>query len=449
MNVAVGISLAVMFCVFNVLLSFETTASIGDAGRVLDHPTTSKPQVSTALSLTSQKYIKYAATSGWANQLKSMEHAFWIAHATNRVLILPPAQYHHDVIQFSFSGRNMDQVYRKLVDKCAPMTRILDFNWTMVQVIDYTDYLKRRERQKLSLSERRLIKDLPAKRSSTHRMDIDGDNGFFNCANTRFTNNKSLHLHEVTNITCQDHLGLNDGEPKTFTYRHIATALEPYDSYQVWTFQFIFPESLFDTDSMEPAFQVHYRPIIQQAALKLKHSWPGKHYAAVHIRSADGPFKTQNWDHVFPKSLEIVKESIQDYHKEHVLDKLPVGSRSAQPLTNYTLLIISDSEELNKRTNVTKKNKPALLGKWLRYEAQLERDLLREYNIVLHKRTKASYRLVVEELRQQTSSREADVYLDQQLAACADLGFGHATPGSSFQQLILSMRQQHKSPCLG
>jgi hypothetical protein len=444
------------------------------------------------------KYIKYAATQGWANQLKSLEHALWIAHATERTLILPPAQYHKDTIQWTFLGYSMNEVYGNLVRSHeqseaeaaasasarlfnqnisannnfkpfrkndgskprAPLTRILDFaheqwNWTTVPVLDYVEYLDLLQRlhdddstgSRKCLTERHMTMDLGK--------DPNTENGFFNCLNTRFTFDHSKHLQVETNITCYDHHGLpkNNNLPRTFTYQHIATALQPYEEdYDVWSWNFIYPESLFDTVSIpaEAQLQIHYTQPLQQAAHLLKQSWPGQHYAAIHVRAGDGPFKKQDWNRVFSTSMKMIEESILQYHEKQ---------ESLQPSswTDYTLLVISDSRSLLKRSllndednatafaSMTDKNE--ILQKWLVHETKLK-AALQNHRIRIHVRTRLDYRGgLVTQLQQDLQSQEADVYLDQLLAACADLGFGYYKSESTYQARIVSMRKQSISPC--
>ena len=473
----------------------------------IDPTTITTKNVSDPEVFLSSKYLLYGSTSGWANQLLSLEHAYWIAFVTNRTLILPPVLYHFDATRRTYKNivipNNKDEnsknnntmdddavsVYYDHILKDAqtnpkknrlPMTSILDFqSWNnIVPVIDYSTFVHRTNELKV-----RILKNnkkgadttlTPTTTTTTTTTLTDDSNNCwekkefssdeYNCHFFKYTMNASKHDIEETATTCLDHIGFHRSkhQPHTYKYQHIETSLAKFQDYNLWSFQFIYPSSLFDVDSMptgldEGAFQVHYTPPIRNAWRKFVESWDkggnrGK-YASIHIRGYDGPFKKENWTMVIPNMLETTHQNTLDYLSNSRHHYNAAGNNNDHHDTNHndkynlTLVVVSDLPLWNKE-----KAGP-IYPIWKTEIRKFSKMFQKQYSNINFKVVTGGndvYDNITKTLGTTLGgSYEVGVYFDQLLAACADISFvGSNVNTSSFQTRIQSMRTQASSPCL-
>lgn len=353
------------------------------------HSTISRPK----------KYLKYGSTSGWSNQLQSLEHAFWFADATKRTLVLSPMLPQNKKTQRSYLGSTIDAEYENLTNY-IPMTKVLEFDWSSLSVIDWSVFHQRTKNQNLSETE------LSYK---------------YHCANTKWTRN--LTAFPKDNLTqihyCEDHLGRRGFH--NITYRDMVTTLEQFDSYDVLNFHFIFPESGFDTAHQKPTFNLTYTGPIRTVAKSIRQNlWGDDPYASIHIRTRDGPYKRifqNNATGVIRDALMMVGGEIERYHSETNLNN------------NITLLVITDSFWFH--------NHPS----WLNASVIFTHSMANK-GIIISYRFGSDYAEQVKELRTIISNPFADIFVDMQLAACASIGFGYFETNSTFLKRIRAMRMQ-------
>ena len=384
--------------------------------------------------------------------------------------------YHFDKNQRDYyKQQSVDQIYNHFVDSSSsssskkkktyrvPMTNIVDFtSWggdgdddaSVVPVVDYETW---RNDNKNNNNTNRSSMMIELSRRPGDEKNHTGGGGAapFNCANTKFTMNSSLHGIVETSISCQDHIGLKKRNPiKTYTYRDIATTLQPFQPYQVWQFSFLYPNALFDLPSIPPSlFQLHYTPVIRKAVQTIllllqtsNQSWSHhQRYASIHIRGGDGGYAKQDWATLFPNLLNETSRHILEYHYNKK-KKDPTSSSSSSSnttSTTYVLLVVSDIKGLQKRD---KKDK--IFQLWKKSEQIWQEELWKNHQIHMDITSASNYSKQINDLKNMTQSNEAGVYLDQLLAACADISFvASSEVSSTYQQRIRAMRNQTISPC--
>jgi hypothetical protein len=319
------------------------------------------------------------------------------------------------------------------------------------------------------------------KQMSKHRYDNENRTGPFNCANTKFTMNRSMHGIVETAVSCQDHIGLNIIDPiKTYAYQDITTTMKAYEKYEVLTFDFLYPNALFDLSSISTSlFQLQYTLPFRMTVRNLRQQRWRYPYSSIHIRGGDGPYKHlrggdgpykhQNWTKLFPAVLRQMEQHIVEFHRNNNSNNntvlLPTkhteaslsNSISVSTSHHYALLILSDLPGLRGR-----RPRDKVFQIWKREEEAVAESLLSDHGITLHiivPTTSSAgtgtsddhyYADRVNHLQAVTGSTEAGVYLDQLIVACADISFvGSSTEiGSTFQERIHLMRNQSSSsPC--
>ena len=309
------------------------------------------------------------------------------------------------------------------------MTKIVDFtSWgASVPVIDYKTWRHKTMGQN----------NMSSIQLSRSPGDETNNTGPFNCANTKFTMTSSIHGTVETSISCQDHMGLNKRHPiKTYTYRDIATAFQPFQQYELWQFSFLYPNALFDLPSIPPSlFQFHYTPVFRNAVQKVKNQWKNQSYASIHIRGGDGIYSEQDWKTLFPRLLNETSRHILEYHYNKKKDPSNTST--------YVLLVVSDINGLRKC-----EKEDNIFQLWKRSEQILQEGLWKNHQIHLDIASATNYSKRVDDLKDMTQSSDTGVFLDQLLAACADISFvASSEVSSSYQQRIRAMRNQTISPC--
>jgi hypothetical protein len=406
------------------------------------------------------KYILYGTTSGWSNQVESLEHAYWLAAATDRTLILAPIMGHFETIQWTYAGeKTVEEVYQSKLDSDHPtMTSVLNFTTAHVPVIDYKDYF-----QQYHHNSNITIDDNPPK-TEIQLTFTGGRNNYtqYRCDNTIFTNNKLLH-GQVTTNKCAGHVGMVRHDPKppyeNVTYKHPHLELvQTYDRYDVWTFTFLFPESLFHRESFESDHDTRlpfrYVESIQQAARDIiTTTWkiPSRqYYFSLHYRGGDGPFKrNSNWTEIILTSLNEAKEAILLHAAQNKIRHDHQSTTTDGP-GPYVILLVTDIEEL---IDIDNNARGKLATLWKNNCQRIVDEISQEdASIKIRYVTSESYKTETNALIQLLQQNEyAPIFLDQQLAACAGLGYSasHLTrnPRSTFQNRIQKMRQQAEMIC--
>ena len=347
------------------------------------------------------KFLKYGATGGWANQVLSLEHAIWLADATQRTLVVSPMLGFCEKFQSNYVNSGINEEYEK-VTTYIPMSEVLELDWSGLNIVDWKVFYNR-FRNNNTLKEREL----------SH---------LFHCGNTKWTRNLTSWSNvNLTNIhTCKDHLGKKG--IYNVTIQDMVTTLQPYDSYDILDFNFIFPSSNFDTAHQWPTFNLTYsEPIRAVAKLIRQNLWDDRPYAAIYIRGGEGPYLdifSQNSSTVIHDSLVMAGSEIELYNKHN-----------NHNLNNVTLLVVTDIQKIKDHKNWKK-------------ESALFTSMMAKKGISMSYSFRSDYKAQVNDFTANTSNPYADICVDMQLAACASAGFGYYKTNSTFLKRIVSMRMQ-------
>ena len=331
----------------------------------------------------------YGVSSGWGNQLISLQHGLWLSNLTGRTLVLPPVLDHFmkGMTNLVTGDKSLPQIFDDL-DHQPKMSTVLNFSWSSVPVIDYTDF------------KQSYMHSLPA-------VDHNRTSQYTNCKTTTFTADLAKHGVNEYEMNCGGSAHHMRQYPHDFNH---STLLHPvllpeHKSEQLWMLDFIFPWGLFDETILNShPMPVVYSEVIRDAAMKLLQKWAP--VIAVHIRGGDGPYKNRNWDNYFP----------------NIMGKFSKITESSSA-SNFTVLILTDIEEI-----AYKVEGAPLYQKWL---------LSKPDNLQVDFVSVIDYLDVVRELMP-TYGGEAGVYLDMELGSSAP--YFIRSPGSTYNAWIEVMR---------
>ena len=293
--------------------------------------------------------------------------------------------------------------------------------------------------------------------------------------------------------------------PYRVTSKYAPEELQQYDDYDVLTFNFIFPWSLFDERSFESVapFQVVYTEPIRLAARNIYNQWhsgkvsndgsryfhhtdaldqivriPNNNFFSIHVRGMK--FAESGADTILSNMLQEAQYAIgKDFYDRYGAiapnssDSMIATTRNmTTAFITYTVLLVTDVSDLVNVGNDDSSMEGELPNlwrqNWKRIAKKIEANsvslplslLLGEINheyihdidgkaVVdvranIQLRTAANYKEDVGPLIERLGNNPyAGIYLDQQLAACARLGFtGSHLHKSTFQQLIKSMHDR-------
>ena len=453
------------------------------------------------------KFLKYGTTSGWSNQLMSLKHGFWLAYASNRTLVLPPIMEHFETIQWTYFDQTVDEVYHngsKDGDGYPPskirMSKTINFASfpnSRVSVMDYRDYYDRILAPKLERTEKEW-KDIQL------TLQEKPKNGKYRCTNTIWTMDASLHGQSTTSA-CEGHLQWyrKDDPPYNVTRKHAPRELQQYDDYDVLTFNFIFPWSLFDDGSFRSVapFEVVYTEPIRLAARNIYSRWnsgklgdgrggssyhhtdaldrivrvPENNYFSIHVRGTEFG-SDADWGVVISNMLEEAQNAIvSDFYDRYgaiapdTSATSSIATRNMTAFITYTVLLVTDVGQLvnmGKDDSVEGRLPNMWRQSWKRIAKKIKAnsvsfplslllgenadddgkaaDVAVNVRAKIQLRTAANFKKDEGPLEERLGNNPyASIYLDQQLAACARLGFaGSHLNMSTFQQLIKSMHDK-------
>jgi hypothetical protein len=354
------------------------------------------------------KYLLYFAESGWANQEICLEHAFYMARALNRTLILPPVLPHlgkgsttpRDVFGMD-SGNFKTWVdplkffIKKLPSqKYIPITTILDHDYSFagVQTIDAKAFA--------SMEESKIMTRWVVEYNFTH-------------FNTKWTFSSNL---EGT-LPTQTRNEYGETRILNMTHRDIATEFKgSTEDILVLLDGF---KSVFDESAMDPPFQPRMSDPIRQAANAVRDRWKVPAYAAVHIRGGDGRFKKEEkLKESITTAMDHISLQLTEWSGNHSHEVDTVGlyvATDVNDLFDHPRMIHEVEELLDSIRNSGNVTVEFLSGKGISNETESLGDL-----------------------------RYAGVFMDIQMAACATIGY-IGTEGSTFSQLIQDHR--HANSC--
>jgi hypothetical protein len=353
------------------------------------------------------KYIKYGAQSGWANQLICLERALWLAHALNRTLMLPPMIPHFVTKKGSYKdSKTTNEIYSKQ-SPYVPLQSVIDFSLSTPHDLPLMDF--------------RSLYD------ANHTLTDICITETYNVTNTIWTRNTPLGLNGTRQTI---HTRLYGEElDVAVTYRDIQRELSQFESYDILTFTKVFEGLHFHKTMFQPFLNLTYAPSIRSAARRVMERLGP--YAAIHLRGGDGHFARQNLTKLMVEILDHIGAQIKKYHHYQQSNASPGSNRTY----TYRLLVITDLSDLKKMSN------------WRQSSSKLKSRLEQIQNVKLDFIYSSFYERVTKELTSQLGIPDVDICMDQQLAACASIGFTGALSGSStFSRRIRQMRES-KSSC--
>lgn len=383
------------------------------------------------------KYLQYFVQAGWANQVICLKHAYEVALATGRGLILAPVVPHFqlymkDVMDTStqefYLGYDLKKAYLKKLapSKYVSLGNVLDLKASLpglVSKVDFRDFYRNHAG------------------SSVDPLAMEANASHFN---THWIRNQSAFegfKKEIVAVEHQVDVRYNR------TFRDIARFSEtsPFREYPVWTLLDSFRVTLHKSvyhDGKGSSFRPRFHTKILAASQTIwRDRWQGIHYASVHIRGSDGYFKDSK-----RKAINLVLNlaglSINEWIENH---KPEANTTTTTTKSTKTIGLFVATDIPNLRTNNVFQKKTSTLTKSLKDRHGIDLKLLFSDDNNGNDGGSPAQKEEphVEALFDPNHTGWVGypgVFLDQQLAACATIGF-MGTEGSSFSNFIKELRK--------
>ncbi|CAB9529117.1 expressed unknown protein [Seminavis robusta] len=348
-------------------------------------------------------YLQYLSISGWSNQVFCMQHAYLVAKATNRTLITAPVLPHYFLYGSSLKqgGQRNSHTYR--LDLSLPqqylhrlksneyldLETVLDMEYTFagVPTVDFRHFMHK-------------VYD----EDQMSQWVIESE---YSRYNTLFTKNRP-DLEGTT----------SSGEHNVVEVLHDWTQIAAnHSSYPLWTlldsFSIKFHASVTENDT---PFHIRFSHVIRQTAKNIhQHVWGNVPYASVHIRVGDGSFVEhvhETWDIVSDASVWHLQEWIQ-------------SQREAPPKVGIFVATDMKAGEQVQFTKILQSKMPQNIAVEIWYS-----DMFADYTKSL-----------------QPTLVYPGIFLDQQLAACASIGFTPSLVVNSTFSMVIDMVRQSPGSC--
>jgi GDP-fucose protein O-fucosyltransferase len=354
-------------------------------------------------------FLEYASYGGWSNQLYCGRRAYLFACATGRTLIMAPVLTHFSNIstrlwangtryQYLNNGQRtvssnfrLDYPLQKdyLNKPHVPLGRVLDTQYTFpnVSTMDYKTF-----RENYYHKGHTKLSHWVMEANFTH-------------GNTMFM----LQQPALENTVLEDNKGVK--------LRDIATIAEQGQHYQLWTYLDTLHGLTHPSMGDRNRFQIRYSQVIRNMAKTIQQQvWNNIPYSSIHLRVGDGYFKSMVQDQM---------KQVQKKHKmqlQHWIQRRQAGNRTIP--SNLGIFVATD----------LKPSKRFIFTTDLLTELQ---DLQQKHNFVVRIYFSDSFRNYTKALKR--SLVYPDIFLDQQLAACAPIAFTASTR-SSFSAVIEQIR---------
>jgi hypothetical protein len=350
---------------------------------------------------TNELFLEYAIHGGWSNQLNCILNAYYMARATGRTLVTAPVLPHYNVIggtlwignrfqkkhgtSYISSRFRLDYPLADVYGKHSrlPLGRVLDMQFTFpnVSTIEYQTF-----REKYYHNGHTNLSHWVMEANYTH-------------GNTMF------HYQQPA----LDNTPLGGG----VTHRDISTIAEQGKHHQLWTFLDTFYGRMHPSMGVRHKTRFRYSEVIRNTAKTIQQQvWNNTPYSSIHLRVGDAHFK-ENADLHIKEVIEMNKERLQGW----ILHRLA----SSQTIPSSLGVFVATDLEAEKQSSFSNQISSALS------------DLQSEHNFVVRIYYSASFEKFTRALK--PSLVHPDIYLDQQLAACAPIAFTPST-GSSFSNAI-------------
>ncbi|CAB9529118.1 expressed unknown protein [Seminavis robusta] len=343
-------------------------------------------------------YLQYMSISGWSNQVVCMQHAYSIAKATNRTLVTAPVLPHffHNGASFKDGGQ-YSHTYRldsRLLEKAylrklkshdyLELETVLDLEYTFagVPTVDFRHFT-----------------DKLYDKGQMKQWIIESE---FSRYNTLFTKNRP-DLEETTTLGKDNVVQVLHDWTQIAHNRSSSALWTLLDSYSIK-----FHSSVTEND---PPFRVRFSHLIRQTAKNIHQQvWGNLPYASMHVRVGDGHFAKQirnKWNTISDANAGFMQEWLQQQQQQPAPSKIGLfvaTDMDAEQQVDFSKIIHSKMPQ-NLTVDIWYSNMFA------NYTSSLQSTLV-----------------------------YPGIFLDQQLAACASIGF---TPSlrSTFSKLIDLVRQ--------
>ena len=379
----------------------------------------------TSLQPHTDKYLLYFAESGWANQFECLEHAYYIARALHRTLLVAPVLPHlgkggrnpsevEHMDDGSFkTGVNVSKFYlKKLPSKKYMATeRVLDMAFTFpdVETIDVKAFFRPTEVEADTTSH-------PHATANMSEWVIETNYSHFN---TLWTLDRPDLEGQETVLRRIEY-----GTEWTLhvEYRDIAVAIQSDADIITYmdTFKGLFHESVTERPTkFQPRLSQQIREVVQT----VRQDWNVSSYASVHIRGADGSFAAEDvLNRTVHSALDQATERLEDWFQSTQESK--VGLYVASDIKNVTdhPLVAAKLHQMKARLRESTKDETLDVQVWSIVNLG---DLMERF--------------------EPRPIRYASQFMDMQMAACAPIGF-FGTNRSTFSSLIAKLR--HPEACI-
>jgi hypothetical protein len=203
------------------------------------------------------------------------------------------------------------------------------------------------------------------------------------------------------------------------TLRDISAIAEQGKHYQLWTFLDTFYGLMHPSMGVRSKTNFRYSEVIRNTTITIQQEvWNNTPYASIHLRVGDGGFK---------KTADLIRKGVINMNKEKIqgwiLQRLAANETIPSTLGIFVATDLNAQEQPSFSTQLS----TALS------------DLQSEHNFVVQIYYSASFEKFTRAL--EPSLVFPNIFLDQQLAACAPIAYTPSTSNSTFSNTIGILRR--------
>ena len=410
----------------------------------------------------SGRYLQYYVQGGWGNQIHCLSSAYFIAWATNRTLILSPVvphNYLHYRQIFDMETRQFQLQYdleraylsNRLGSKnYLRLDQALDVEYTLplVSTVDFREFY------------RTIYPTL-----SPNAVWVMERN--FTHFNTRWMVGQPELEGLVEPIQAREH---NQNMEYTVTIRDLPALgrTTPIADVPIWTLLDSFRAASRSRETgpvvsrlrppnvlvkNHPRFGSWIRQTAHDFLHHHSHPW-GNHtpYASVHIRGSDGPFqKPKAIAKAITQGMENIEQTLRawvsSFHHDHYHNSNETTTTSTlrPQYSRIGLFVATDLADLDTRPLFTRRVSSLNSTLWMEHNITLQllwsKDIQRHLQDMISKQGDDDSTFFPYE-----TVGAPSIFLDQQIAACASIGFV-GTEGSTFSRFIATLRRDQENVC--
>jgi GDP-fucose protein O-fucosyltransferase len=382
-----------------------------------------------------ERYLQYFAHSGWSNQVQCLKHAYYIARATNRTLILPPVMDHFvatyatvcnvtlEKQQYTF---NLDYDLQKMflgkvkAKDYIALHHVLDLQHTLpaVRTMDFREFY----------TEGALNGSSAISGSSSWVMETN-----FSHYDTEWLWNESA-LEGTQKVVRLQENGLQQEHTRTLRDLVQVTS-NSHQNDRIWTLLDSYYVRLHQNfeQSLGDRFQPRFHSAIRRASrLIRKDQWKNIPYASIHVRGNDGSFSSaEKINYAIELAFKSTTKLMRTWAAVQIHNQTETDVDL--PTTRVGLFMATDIPNIKQHEHFV-----------LQY-SQLAQTMQDTWNATINVLLgDDSPKEMVQDLKAKVGY--PGIFLDQHLAACATIGFT-GTPGSTFSGFIRELRRDGADAC--